>query len=156
MGRFSRLEAWTGQVAHLVTPGRAAALVLAAAALAPPAWLQHAPVLCPFRLATGLPCPGCGITRSLVALAHGDLSAAIYFHPLGAVVGALLVALVALELLERARVAGWWPGQAGGSAWTTTPLDLAARGPLPWVGVAAVILVWAIRLPMFVSGAWVY
>ena len=31
---------------------------------------------CPFHLVTGLDCPGCGVTRLMLALAAGDLSAA--------------------------------------------------------------------------------
>ncbi len=31
---------------------------------------------CPLKLLTGLDCPGCGLTRSLYALLHGDLVAA--------------------------------------------------------------------------------
>ena len=33
---------------------------------------------CPFHAVTGLDCPGCGITRLMLALAEGDLTAA--FH----------------------------------------------------------------------------
>lgn len=32
---------------------------------------------------TGLPCPLCGMTRSTLALAHGDLAGAFGHHPLG-------------------------------------------------------------------------
>jgi hypothetical protein len=41
------------------------------------------PILCPFRSATGLLCPGCGFTRSIVHLAHGDLKASWRQHALG-------------------------------------------------------------------------
>lgn len=39
------------------------------------------PVICPFRLMTGLPCPGCGLTRGWVFLAHGRVGAAISANP---------------------------------------------------------------------------
>lgn len=39
--------------------------------------------LCPFRLLTGLPCPGCGMGRALTAAFRGNLSASWHFHPLG-------------------------------------------------------------------------
>ncbi len=36
---------------------------------------------CPFRLVTGLKCPGCGITTMILALGRGDLSAALAANP---------------------------------------------------------------------------
>ena len=41
--------------------------------------------LCPFALMTGIPCPGCGLTRSIAGLARGDLAASLSMHPFGAV-----------------------------------------------------------------------
>jgi hypothetical protein len=41
------------------------------------------PSLCTFRNITGLPCPGCGLTRSIVAAAHTEFSASINHHRLG-------------------------------------------------------------------------
>ncbi len=35
-------------------------------------------------------CPGCGMTRSLMHLLHLDLTEAVYYNPLGLVVGPLL------------------------------------------------------------------
>lgn len=37
---------------------------------------------CIFADLTGLPCPGCGMTRSLTAWLRGDVSSALRFHPL--------------------------------------------------------------------------
>lgn len=37
---------------------------------------------CVFNLLTGLLCPGCGGTRALHALLHGDVAAAFAFNPL--------------------------------------------------------------------------
>jgi Protein of unknown function (DUF2752) len=39
-------------------------------------------VICPFRRLTGLPCPGCGLTRAFAHLAKGEWSAAVLDHPL--------------------------------------------------------------------------
>jgi len=37
---------------------------------------------CPFRLLTGFTCPGCGSTRGLHYLLHGDVVTAFEFNPL--------------------------------------------------------------------------
>jgi hypothetical protein len=37
---------------------------------------------CPFRALTGLTCPGCGSTRGLHCLLHGDVVRAFEFNPL--------------------------------------------------------------------------
>ena len=38
--------------------------------------------LCPIKLVTGFPCPGCGMTRAHFALLHFNLTKAFYYHPL--------------------------------------------------------------------------
>src|SRR6185295_10093405 len=38
--------------------------------------------VCPFRAITGFTCPGCGSTRGLHRLLHGDVIAAFEFNPL--------------------------------------------------------------------------
>ena len=45
------------------------------------------PTLCPFRQATGVPCPGCGSTRAALALAGGDPAGAVMHNPLTIVLG---------------------------------------------------------------------
>lgn len=56
---------------------------LAVAVAVPSADVESGPVLCPFRLLTGLPCPACGLTRSWVYLAHGQVGESFAAHPLG-------------------------------------------------------------------------
>ena len=41
------------------------------------------PDTCTFHNLTGLPCPGCGLTRSLVAALHGDVKQSFQYHRLG-------------------------------------------------------------------------
>ena len=47
----------------------------------PEGWLP-APLRCPFLALTGLPCPTCGTTRALAALAQGDIPRALLLNPL--------------------------------------------------------------------------
>ncbi len=55
-------------------------------------------VLCPLRRLTGVPCPFCGMTRSVVAVGHGDLGASLALNPGGIV---LVVGAIALLLVGR-------------------------------------------------------
>lgn len=41
------------------------------------------PPMCGMKMSTGLPCPGCGLTRSWVLLAHGDFAGSLALHRLG-------------------------------------------------------------------------
>jgi hypothetical protein len=61
------------------------------------------PVICTLRRMTGWACPGCGLTRSLIALAHGDARAAWRFNPAGYLLFALLLVQIPLGLLQEAR-----------------------------------------------------
>lgn len=47
---------------------------------------------CPLRAITGIPCPTCGMTRSFVTLAQGNLEAAINYHLFGPALFLLLLA----------------------------------------------------------------
>jgi hypothetical protein len=49
--------------------------------------------LCVFHRNTGLPCPGCGLTRSLTHVAHLDVVGAFVLHPFGPAIWLLAVAL---------------------------------------------------------------
>ena len=59
---------------------------------------------CLLRIMTGLPGPGCGMTRSWVHLAHGDVLTAFeynVFGPLGMAVAAGIVVYTAVALVRR-------------------------------------------------------
>jgi len=56
------------------------ALVLLPLAAALPSDGAGIPV-CWFHALTGLPCPGCGLTRAFSSLLHGHLQAAFAYHP---------------------------------------------------------------------------
>ena len=58
--------------------------------------------LCPFRLATGLPCPFCGLTHSLFALGQGEIDESVRFSPIGPLV-AVLAALLGWAVIGATR-----------------------------------------------------
>ena len=55
--------------------------------------------VCLFRNVTGLPCPSCGVTRSLLLIIGGDLQQALLVNPLGPV-AAIALAGVPLWILK--------------------------------------------------------
>jgi hypothetical protein len=59
-----------------------------------PGWRRALPCWCPFRCATGFDCPLCGLSRSFVAAAHGDLAASLRCHPAGALLAAAVLAML--------------------------------------------------------------
>jgi hypothetical protein len=67
------------------------------------------PETCWFHKYTGYACPGCGLTRSFISLAHGELAKAWWFNP----AGPLFFVLVAAQVPYRA----WqvWRVRAGRS-----------------------------------------
>lgn len=56
---------------------------------------------CPFLYFFGIPCPGCGMTRALIAAVRFDFKAAFYYHPLFFVV---IIAAVYMLLKLTGRV----------------------------------------------------
>jgi hypothetical protein len=46
---------------------------------------------CPLASVLGVPCPGCGLTRATLALAHGELRQALELHPLVFVLAPLFI-----------------------------------------------------------------
>ncbi|GAB3112557.1 hypothetical protein GCM10027055_15760 [Janibacter alkaliphilus] len=93
-------------------PSRIVTLALAAvgsiglviAALWPVSSVDNGQSTCLLQMTTGLPCPGCGMTRSWVHLAHGDISGAFAYNAFGPLVMAATVAVVgytAWALLRR-------------------------------------------------------
>jgi len=67
------------------------------------------PSICPFYEVTGLPCPGCGLTRSFVCFAHGDILAAFRWNLLGPVVWISFALLFVRSLLTIIRRKATFP-----------------------------------------------
>ncbi|MBL9117122.1 MAG: DUF2752 domain-containing protein [Verrucomicrobiaceae bacterium] len=65
--------------------------------------------VCPYRTATGIPCPGCGLTRGTISLFRGDWTAAWSYHPFSWLVLpglAVIVISIVLTPPQRARFIG--------------------------------------------------
>ena len=91
-------------------PPVAPAIARSAVALVAPAALRLLPARalallppCPIHHLTGLLCPGCGGTRALLALLHGDLPAAWHHNPLLLALAPLLL-VVTLHTLRHGSV----------------------------------------------------
>ena len=107
----------------------AAGLAVVVALNDPAAADSHFP-RCVFRSATGLWCPGCGLTRGLHQLFTGHPGAALHHN--------LFVPLVVV-----AAVLGWWSWMR--TSWGRSPLTLPAWTvrPLVW-GLPIVVVVYGI------------
>jgi len=87
---------------------------------------------CAFLARTGLPCPTCGLTTSLAALAHGRFALAWEAHPFGAVLFALLGVLA-----------------VGATAEAVSGRDVLSRlhpGRLAWAVLLGIPAGWAVKL----------
>ena len=52
---------------------------------------KNGPILCTFRLITGLPCPFCGTTRGLALVSQGRIIDSVHLNPLAVLVTALFL-----------------------------------------------------------------
>ena len=43
--------------------------------------IDQLPIFCPFKAITGIPCPGCGMTRAMTSLIQGDFFNAALLNP---------------------------------------------------------------------------
>lgn len=114
---------------------RAAALVLGAGAVLLALTAKIVP--CIFASVFGIPCPGCGSTRSVMALLHGDVHGVLRYNPLGPVVAVLLALALVRAGASFVTRAEWGRFDEGRAGW------LLARA-LVVVGVLEVAL-WAAR-----------
>jgi Protein of unknown function (DUF2752) len=85
---------------------------------------------CPFHAATGLWCPGCGLTRGTLALLRGNVQQALGFN--------LLTPFVLFAIVYA--WAQWAVPRVGGSA-----IPLMSRIPANvWKGIGAVVIVFSV------------
>ncbi len=102
--------------------------------------ITSGPIICVFRLGSGLPCAGCGMTRGFVAIAHGHPFVAMHYNLLAP------AAFTWLTLWWLVAVARLWRGLQ------------PPRHPAWLVKGALVVMVsyWVVRAGWFASqpGAW--
>jgi Protein of unknown function (DUF2752) len=111
--------------AGLMTAGVGAAAVAARA--------LSVPLSCPMLALTGIPCPGCGMTRLADGLAHGHVIDALGTDPMGALVVTIIGALAVVGVARRAGLG--WSLPAGSTR--AVPALLVAVLALRWVAVLA-------------------
>lgn len=95
--------------------------------------------LCVFRNLTGVPCPGCGLTRAFAALASADFSAATRLHPLAPLLAVETVVLWLAwgvhrgrPLMSFLRANGTALAVGNSAPFVALWLGRAATGTLPW------------------------
>ena len=64
-------------------------------------------LVCPLQLVLGVPCPTCGVTRALLALAQGDLAGYVHYQPMALFLAAAVLLALHHRPLRRWRVALW-------------------------------------------------
>lgn len=90
---------------------------------------------CLFSTATGIQCPACGITRSVAAIARGDLSMSLAYHPAGiGIAGIALAAFLVPAQTQRLYA-------ATSRQWAALPLILRIA-----LGAGLVMAAWAWNL----------
>ena len=73
--------------------------------------LQTDQSYCPFKMLTGFPCPGCGITKSMVYFYQGDIFKSLSYHVLGPGVIAfcmLTIVVLTTELFTKKEYFNSW------------------------------------------------
>ena len=100
-----------------------------------PFFNQPLPPLCSMQRLFGLDCPGCGLTRSFISLAHGQWRAACQFNPAGPFWFALVALQIPYRLLQLFRI------QRG-----EAEIELGRIGNLLlWFALSALLLQWGWR-----------
>ena len=99
---------------------------------------------CPFFRVTGVPCPGCGLSRATMLLLKGDLAGSIRFHAFAPIFLFAIVALILSLLLPKSIIQ---PAIARAEL-------IERKTGLTILILGSLILYWLARL-LFLQGAFV-
>ncbi|MCS7224836.1 MAG: DUF2752 domain-containing protein [Armatimonadetes bacterium] len=99
---------------------------------------------CLFKIVTGYPCAGCGMTRAFVSAAQGQWRDAFQWHPVGLLffIGFTGVVLAFLYELITNRFFPW-------DRWL-----LRWGKPLAWFALILLVVTWLLRLSFIAWGVW--
>ena len=106
------------------------------------------PDTCLSRRVLGVSCPGCGLTRSFVALAHGNPASAFRFNPMGPVLFLICLAQVPYRLGQLRRA---------GRASPPGGITRSAVHATSWLILAGLVGQWVVKnlwtLQPYLNGA---
>ena len=137
-------SAFCGYAVGVTRPLRIALLALGAGAFT--LAVRSGFPLCPLAGGFGIPCPGCGLTRATLALLHGDLHAALRFHPLVLLITPLVAVLSGAVVLDLLRDPARPPRQPS-LRWNARHVSIAAAALL-----ALTLGVWIARFAGHLGG----
>lgn len=90
---------------------------------------------CLFSTVTGIQCPACGLTRSVAAIARGDLSMSLAYHPAGIGIAGIALATFLVPAQTQRLYAG------SSRQWAALPLVIRIA-----LGAGLVVAAWAWNL----------
>jgi hypothetical protein len=88
---------------------------------------------CPFFALTNLECPGCGMTRALAAMLHGQFALSWYYNPLALLLVPVLGAYFAVGYWRVIRHGRWYLPQL------PTPVAIAMLASIAGFGVTRIL-----------------
>ncbi len=91
---------------------------------------------CMFRTLTGFQCPGCGLTRSFVAMPRGEFRTALRLNPMGPFLYVVCLLQIPYRIIELVGIG------RGNALWTAVKEKLAL---LVWVIFIGLMVQWVVR-----------
>ena len=103
---------------------------------------------CPLASVLGVPCPGCGLTRATIALAHGEVQHALELHPLVFVLAPLFIAAMCSTAISYVRGPRRSPATVPSRTWLASRTVTALASVL----MLATLGVWGARFFGYFGG----